>query len=136
MHFEVPHEACRAVLVMNTLFMMEFTNSRSKSCEFPLRLFRLTRNWRKKSPTHRTWNPHSASSMFEFRPRLKENFRLCLSIVRVAVALHHQCCHRIGFETEDRERERERERPSNANRRTCRMTAKPRRMWEVLLSEK
>ena len=25
--------------VMNILFMMEFTNSRSKSCEFPLRLF-------------------------------------------------------------------------------------------------
>ena len=29
---------------MNMLFMMEFTNSRSKLCEFPLRLFRSARS--------------------------------------------------------------------------------------------
>ena len=32
---------CDRPTVMNKLFMMEFTNSPSKSCEFPLRLFRL-----------------------------------------------------------------------------------------------
>ena len=42
---------------MNILFMMEFTNSRSKSCEFPTRLFRLARWWQSKFegpvPVHR-----------------------------------------------------------------------------------
>ena len=54
--------------VMNILFMMEFTNSRSKSCEFPLRLFRSARSWRQnlqfKLTTHNSslanlWNATS-----------------------------------------------------------------------------
>ena len=33
------HPTAAGRCVMNELFMMEFINSRSKSCEFPLRLF-------------------------------------------------------------------------------------------------
>ena len=53
---------------MNKLFMMEFTNSSSESCEFPLRLFRLMQSWRQnlqpKLTTHNSslanlWNATS-----------------------------------------------------------------------------
>ena len=47
------------LFVMNILFMMEFTNSRSKSCEFPLRLFRLMRSWRQNLQSKLT--PHNSS---------------------------------------------------------------------------
>ena len=53
---------------MNKIFMMEFTNSRSKSCEFPPRLFRTTRSRRKKPPTQ------TNDSQFQFSQFMKCNF--------------------------------------------------------------
>ena len=50
--------------VMNTLFMMEFTNSRSKLCEFPLRLFCSARNRRQNLQQKLTTHNSSLASLW------------------------------------------------------------------------
>ena len=56
------------MIVMNELFMKEFINSRSKSCEFPLRLFRLMRSWRQNlQPKLKTHNSSLAIELAQGR---------------------------------------------------------------------
>ena len=56
---------------MNTLIMMEFTNYRSKSCEFPLRLFRLARSWRQNlQPKPNEFDALNGDKLPECAPKL------------------------------------------------------------------
>ena len=73
--------------VMNIKIMMEFTNSRSKLCEFPLHLSGYVRDRRQSSPTQ------TKDSQFWFSQFVKCNFFDLVAATPDAIAIPHAVPH-------------------------------------------